>query len=228
MCSSRRAPRAPCCVTRGTTCISCVPRGEVTILYYYLLKPHQQLLVSEVIRKTYLLCTGDPRPQLNWYLESALLDDSYEHHDDVTTNSLLLPRLSRELLHARLLCQATNTDLAPPLTTVMVLDLNCKCRLSLSHIVDITTHYINVVLRQCDRWVWWSQTSRDRCRQIDAERCLVAVRGRDRPRGCRGGGGAGCCGGGSHTLVPLTLLLHLPHMTTLERVTTRVSLCKTK
>lgn len=62
-----------------------------------------------------------------WYLENTVLDDSYEQRPDgVTLNTLTFPHVGRQHLHVRLVCQASNTNLAPPETNVLILDINCK------------------------------------------------------------------------------------------------------
>lgn len=70
---------------------------------------------------------GRPRPKVSWYLDNKVIDESYEiRPDGVTVNHLLYPNINREHLNARLVCVATNTNLAPPLNQVVVLDVNCK------------------------------------------------------------------------------------------------------
>ncbi|CAG4984230.1 unnamed protein product [Colias eurytheme] len=77
-----------------------------------------------------LLCEvfgGDPRPSVIWYLENTIIDESYEQRDDgVTTNTLTFPRVGRQHLNARLICQASNTNLAPPQSKLLILDINLK------------------------------------------------------------------------------------------------------
>ncbi|CAH1392897.1 unnamed protein product [Nezara viridula] len=71
--------------------------------------------------------SGRPRPRVTWYLENAMIDDSYEQRaDGLTVNHLSFPRVSREHLSARLVCQASNTNLVPPSTKYVTLDLNLK------------------------------------------------------------------------------------------------------
>ncbi|GBP65502.1 Nephrin [Eumeta japonica] len=77
-----------------------------------------------------LLCEvhgGDPRPRVTWYLENTVIDDSYEQRaDGTTTNALTFPNVGRQHLNARLVCQASNTNLAPPLARVLILDVNLR------------------------------------------------------------------------------------------------------
>ncbi|KAK0081846.1 hypothetical protein PV325_011468 [Microctonus aethiopoides] len=71
---------------------------------------------------------GRPLPRLTWYLENAVIDDSY-HYDDkagLTINLLNYPKIGRQHLDARLICQANNTNLVPPQTNLVILDINLK------------------------------------------------------------------------------------------------------
>ncbi|XP_068619221.1 neural cell adhesion molecule 2-like [Battus philenor] len=70
---------------------------------------------------------GVPRPRVTWFLENVVIDDSYEQRPDgVTLNTLTFPNVGRQHLNARLVCQASNTNLAPPETKVLILDINLK------------------------------------------------------------------------------------------------------
>ncbi|XP_041969482.1 hemicentin-1-like [Aricia agestis] len=70
---------------------------------------------------------GRPRPRVTWYLENVVIDDSYEQRaDGITVNTLTFPNVGRQHLNARLVCQASNTNLAPPETKVLILDINLK------------------------------------------------------------------------------------------------------
>ncbi|XP_046971664.1 nephrin-like [Vanessa cardui] len=77
-----------------------------------------------------LLCEvhgGDPRPSLIWYLENTVIDDSYElQNGGVTVNNLTFPSIGRQHLNARLICQASNTNLAPPQAKLLILDINLR------------------------------------------------------------------------------------------------------
>ncbi|XP_050673051.1 uncharacterized protein LOC126970949 [Leptidea sinapis] len=70
---------------------------------------------------------GRPRPRVTWYLENVVIDDSFEQRPDgITVNTLTFPNVGRQHLNARLVCQASNTNLAPPETKVLILDINLK------------------------------------------------------------------------------------------------------
>ncbi|XP_069683124.1 neural cell adhesion molecule 2 [Periplaneta americana] len=78
----------------------------------------------------YLVCEvtgGRPRPRVTWFLENTIIDDSYTHEaNDITTNHLSFPNIGRQHLNARLICQASNTNLTHAQSEVVVLDVNLK------------------------------------------------------------------------------------------------------
>ncbi|XP_020708442.2 hemicentin-2-like isoform X2 [Athalia rosae] len=78
---------------------------------------------------------GRPRPSVAWYLESQLIDASYEIRENhgtegenslLTINRVTIERLTRRHHHARLACKATNNALSLPPTTTVVIELNMK------------------------------------------------------------------------------------------------------
>ncbi|CAH2046109.1 unnamed protein product, partial [Iphiclides podalirius] len=70
---------------------------------------------------------GEPRPRLTWYLENTVIDDSFEQQSDgITVNTLTFPSIGRQHLNARLICQASNTNLAPPQTKLLILEINLR------------------------------------------------------------------------------------------------------
>lgn len=84
--------------------------------------------LQETFYATYmvLFVTGKPTPKVTWYLENALIDDSYEIAGGRTINHLTFPNVGRQHLKARLNCHATNNNLVPPVIKVVILDINCK------------------------------------------------------------------------------------------------------
>ncbi|KYQ58913.1 Hemicentin-1 [Trachymyrmex zeteki] len=69
---------------------------------------------------------GKPPPKLTWYLDNTVIDESY-HYDTqggLTVNHLAYPKIGRQHLQARLICQASNTNLVPPQTRLLVLEMN--------------------------------------------------------------------------------------------------------
>ncbi|XP_022903611.1 neural cell adhesion molecule 2 isoform X2 [Onthophagus taurus] len=70
---------------------------------------------------------GRPRPRVLWFLENRVIDDSYEMRPDgVVVNHLTFPNVGRQHLNERLICQASNTNLVPPATKLVVLNINLK------------------------------------------------------------------------------------------------------
>ncbi|CAH1987501.1 unnamed protein product [Acanthoscelides obtectus] len=95
-----------------------------------------------------LLCVvrgGRPKPKVIWYLENTVIDDSYEvRPDGFVHNHLTFPNVGRQHLHARLICQASNTNIVPPMTKAAVLDVNRKCISSVQKI-----SLLNMVASSC-------------------------------------------------------------------------------
>ncbi|XP_046401611.1 B-cell receptor CD22-like [Ischnura elegans] len=70
---------------------------------------------------------GQPRPKLTWFLENTVIDDSYEQRPNgLTVNRLTFPSVGRQHLNARLICQASNTNLTPPAQKLVALNINLK------------------------------------------------------------------------------------------------------
>ncbi|KAF5299126.1 hypothetical protein FQR65_LT09484 [Abscondita terminalis] len=70
---------------------------------------------------------GRPRPNVTWYSENTLIDDSFEFRPDgVVVNHLNFPNIGRQHLNTRLICQASNTILTSPTTNVVILNINLK------------------------------------------------------------------------------------------------------
>lgn len=74
---------------------------------------------------------GWPVPKVSWWRENALLDDSCEVSSEhvistVVSNTLTLEKLRRSDLHARLTCQASNSNISIPLSTTVSLEMSCE------------------------------------------------------------------------------------------------------
>ncbi|XP_050294680.1 hemicentin-1 isoform X2 [Anthonomus grandis grandis] len=70
---------------------------------------------------------GRPRPRVVWFLENTIIDDSYDNRSDgVVVNHLIFPNVGRQHFEARLICQATNNNIVPPVTKAIVLNINLK------------------------------------------------------------------------------------------------------
>ncbi|CAB3236419.1 unnamed protein product [Arctia plantaginis] len=89
-----------------------------------LLEPYNEGDTLELICECF---GGDPRPRLTWYHENTVIDDSYEQRPDgVTVNTLTFPNIGRQHLNSRLICQASNTNLAAPESKLVILDINLR------------------------------------------------------------------------------------------------------
>ncbi|XP_076638457.1 neural cell adhesion molecule 2 [Colletes latitarsis] len=77
-----------------------------------------------------LLCEvigGSPPPKVTWHFMEKTLDNTFTlEHGDITINQLDISNVTRDFLKARLICQANNTHLVPPLTSEIILDINLK------------------------------------------------------------------------------------------------------
>ena len=71
---------------------------------------------------------GRPPPKLTWYLDNTVIDESYHYNAEsgLTVNRLSYPKVGRQHLKARLICEASNTNLVPPQTRLVILDVNRK------------------------------------------------------------------------------------------------------
>lgn len=71
---------------------------------------------------------GRPPPKLTWYLENTVIDESYHYNTEsgLTVNRLSYPKVGRQHLKARLICEASNTNLVIPQTRLVILDVNRK------------------------------------------------------------------------------------------------------
>ncbi|XP_003703425.2 neural cell adhesion molecule 1 isoform X1 [Megachile rotundata] len=71
---------------------------------------------------------GRPPPKLTWYLENTVIDESYHYNTEsgLTVNRLSYPKVGRQHLKARLICEASNTNLVQPQTRLVILDVNLK------------------------------------------------------------------------------------------------------
>ncbi|XP_065206012.1 MAM domain-containing glycosylphosphatidylinositol anchor protein 1-like isoform X2 [Planococcus citri] len=70
---------------------------------------------------------GRPLPEVRWYLEGKLIDETYQtRSSSLVVNQLRDLKLSREHLNAQLTCVANNTPLANPISKLVLLNINLK------------------------------------------------------------------------------------------------------
>ncbi|XP_015585249.1 hemicentin-1 isoform X2 [Cephus cinctus] len=79
----------------------------------------------------HLICEvrgGKPPPRVTWFLENTVIDESYLYSEisGVTVNHLSYPKVGRQHLKSRLICQASNTNLTEPKSNLLILDVNLK------------------------------------------------------------------------------------------------------
>lgn len=68
---------------------------------------------------------GKPRPNVTWYLNNLVIDETFDQRaDGKTVNHLTYPNVGKQHVNARLVCMASNTNLTPPSNKVVVLDIN--------------------------------------------------------------------------------------------------------
>lgn len=86
-------------------------------------------------KMTGLFDLGKPRPRVAWFLESQIIDAPSEIRETqgpagetnvVTISNVTLHGLTRSHYHAKLFCKASNTHLAPPPTTAVIIELHSK------------------------------------------------------------------------------------------------------
>ena len=70
---------------------------------------------------------GKPLPRVLWYLDDALLDDTFQQtYDSTVKNSLTVRDLGRKHTRGRLRCVATNNNITKPAETEVKLKMLCE------------------------------------------------------------------------------------------------------
>ncbi len=73
------------------------------------------------------LSIGKPSPSVIWFHGNILIDDSYTTGPHgLVRNELNLRNLNRTDFMSILTCRASNTNLSEPVSSSVVLDMNCK------------------------------------------------------------------------------------------------------
>ncbi|XP_077301639.1 neural cell adhesion molecule 2-like [Arctopsyche grandis] len=70
---------------------------------------------------------GNPPPRVTWWQDNTLLDESFGVIPERRVQNLLkLESLGRQHLHAVLMCLAGNSDLSPPISSAVTLNMNLR------------------------------------------------------------------------------------------------------
>ena len=89
--------------------------------------PAVDILVTSLKIDTILYELGKPLPQLLWWLDGQVIDDTFATTSENTVrNDLLITKLSRRDLNKTLTCQAFNSNLTQSMSTSVSIDLFCK------------------------------------------------------------------------------------------------------
>ncbi|XP_021945130.1 nephrin isoform X2 [Folsomia candida] len=79
------------------------------------------------LRLTCEVSGGQPRPTLKWWLNEEMIGGAWvERNDGVIVNTLTHPNLQRKNLGSKFVCQASNTNLQPPKSASVIVNLNLR------------------------------------------------------------------------------------------------------
>ncbi|KAG8189767.1 hypothetical protein JTE90_017684 [Oedothorax gibbosus] len=67
---------------------------------------------------------GKPTPTVTWWKDSLLLDDSFQVHNHVVRNELIVDSLDRGDLHSSYSCHASNNNISLPSVASVMIDMN--------------------------------------------------------------------------------------------------------
>ena len=89
------------------------------------------LLSSELTRTpsyTNSKFPGRPPPTVRWWRGEVLLDskDEVGEFPDLRRNTLVIPKLVRQDLHAVFTCQASNNNISQPVSASIAIEMHCK------------------------------------------------------------------------------------------------------
>lgn len=108
-----------------------------------------------------LMITGRPHPEVKWYLENKLIDETYQTRSSVVVNQLRDLKLSRDHLNAQLTCVANNTALANPISKLVLLNMNRKYRCTSTYTYFYCTffHLHAIPKIKFYKAPWWKDSS---------------------------------------------------------------------
>jgi hypothetical protein len=93
------------------------------------------------------IVSGRPRPQVTWWHGGLLLDsDSETTSESYTVNRLFIKGVSKSLLNEDLQCRATSSDLSPPVTRDVALEIYCKSSTALAKDASSQLLYFTQIL----------------------------------------------------------------------------------
>lgn len=102
---------------------------------HYILGPYNE---GSSINLTCISQGGRPQPKLTWWHNNQLLDtvDITRLSDKKVRNVLYLKNLDRKNLLSSYTCQSSNNNLTDPITSSVMIDLNCE------YILDVYCLYV--------------------------------------------------------------------------------------